>query len=165
SLKQAYRQVFLSEDGAVYSLLMHTQNEMPFPEYEEFPSANEPDKIRENLLLCELYGMIAEREHDGNNEVILFTNNTEVVLGQSFPSIVENISSLNAYLLTHALNNTEIIRVTDEETITTVFNTRLEKIKNQCLNGKKDLKEASWQEAGSFMPWARKVDALLKKLK
>lgn len=165
ALKQAYRQVFLSENGAVYSLLMHTQNEMPFPEYEEFQSTSEPDKIRENLLLCELYGMIAERECNGNNEVILFTNNTEVVLGQSFPSIVENISSLNAYLLTHALNNTEIIRVTDEETITTVFNTRLEKIKNQCLNGKKDLKEASWQEAGSFMPWARKVDALLKKLK
>ena len=165
SLRQAYHQAVLSENGAVLSLLMHTQNETPFPEYEVFQKSSEPDKVRENLLLCELYGMITERDNSGKNEIVLSANNTEVVLGDSFPSIVENITLLKSYLLTHALSSAEIQRVMDEDTIAATFSTRLEKIKNQCLNGKKDLKEASWQEAGSFMPWARKVDSLLRKLK
>lgn len=165
ALQQAYHQAILSEYGAIFSLLMHTQNEAPFPEYEAFPGSSEPDKVRESLLLCELYGMLSERDNNGDKEIVLSTNNTEVVLGESFPSIVENITSLKSYLLTQALDNTENQRAMDKDAVSAIFNTRLEIIKNQCLNGKKDLKEASWKEAGSFMPWARKVEALLKKLK
>ena len=75
-----------------------------------------------------------------------------------------NIGSFKFKLLSSAIENAKQTVKIDNTVALELLNQRLEKIKLHCLNGKTDLRKASWTEAGNYMPWARQADKLMRTL-
>lgn len=89
---------------------------------------------------------------------------TNIPLGTGFCEIPNNIGSFKLKLLSSAIEKAQQTVQIDNAVALELLNQRLEKIKLCCLNGKTDLRKASWTEAGNYMPWARQADLIMRKL-
>ncbi len=168
-LKQAYNDAIFSESGAYLSLLYHTYGNQPFFDYEGGSSDKpieiaEPDIVRRKLLLGELHGIISEERIDNQNSIFLSAYGSKIPLGKSFTDVLNNLSELKHRLLNLAVDNIPAGNGIDPNS-NEILNKRLAKIKISCLNGKTDLRKASWEEAGNFMPWARQVEKISREFK
>ena len=88
----------------------------------------------------------------------------EPLKATEFCEIPNNIGSFKFKLLSSAIENAKQSTQIDQNVALELLNQRLEKIKLYCLNGKTDLRKASWTEAGNYMPWARQADLVMRKL-
>ena len=160
-LASNYEKVLLSVDGAELSFLMHTQTQTLYPEFIQGKAIGlKPDDIRQKLLYGELLGVVQESE----NGVVMQVSETNIPLGTEFCEIPNNIGSFKFKLLSSAIENAKQSTQIDQNVALELLNQRLEKIKLYCLNGKTDLRKASWTEAGNYMPWGRQADKLMRTL-
>lgn len=157
-----YKRLLLGTNGAAHSLLLHTQNKTPYPEYETglLPEPA-PDTVRCALLTGELRGVVHEQQYNnGTQMVTLHVGGIHVPLGKNFPDAQTRMTPVRFELLRHAVSSTAPSTPLSEENRHTL-NHRLDNIKMICLNGKTDIRRADWKEAGNYMPWARAVESLL----
>ena len=170
ALKQAYDDAIFSENGAHLSLLYHTYGNQPFFDYEGGGNSDkpieiaEPDVVRRKLLLGEIHGIISEEKVNNQNSIFLSAYGSKIPLGKSFTDVLSNLSELKHRLLNLAVDNIPANNGIDPNS-NEILNKRLAKIKISCLNGKTDLRKASWEEAGNFMPWARQVEKISREFK
>ena len=156
-----YENTLLTEDGAALSYLVHTNTQSLYPEFIQGKATGiKPDSIRQNLLYGELLGVVQEAE----NGIYLQMSGTNIPLGTGFCEIPNNIGSFKLKLLSSAIEKAQQAVQIDNAVALELLNQRLEKIKLCCLNGKTDLRKASWTEAGNYMPWARQADLIMRKL-
>lgn len=160
-LTQHYEQTLLTADGAALSFLLHTETQNLYPEFETCKDAHiQPDDIRQKLLFGEVLGVLEEYE----NGIFMQTSGTYIPLGTVYCEIPNDMGSFKFKLLSSAIENAKQTVQIDNTVALELLNQRLEKIKLHCLNGKTDLRKASWTEAGNYMPWARQADKLMRTL-
>ena len=156
-----YENTLLTADGAALSFLLHTNTETLYPEFIQCKATGlKPDSIRQNLLFAEVFGVLQENE----NGIFMQVSGTNIPLGTEFCEIHNNMGSFKFKLLSSAIENAKQTTQIDPNVALELLNQRLEKIKLYCLNGKTDLRKASWTEAGNYMPWARQADLVMRKL-
>lgn len=156
-----YENTLLTADGAALSFLVHTNTETLYPEFIQGKATGlKPDDIRQNLMYGELLGVVQEYE----NGIYMQISGTNIPLDTEFCEIPNNIGSFKFKLLSSAIENAKQTVQIDNTVALELLNQRLEKIKLHCLNGKTDLRKASWTEAGNYMPWARQADKLMRTL-
>ena len=156
-----YENTLLTADGAALSFLVHTNTETLYPEFIQGQGSGlKPDTIRQNLMYGELLGVVEEDE----NGVFMKISGTNIPLGTAYCEIPNNIGSFKFKLLSSAIENAKQSTQIDQNVALELLNQRLEKIKLHCLNGKTDLRKASWTEAGNYMPWGRQADKLIRTL-
>lgn len=157
-MRAAYDRLIFSEYGAVWSLLLHTQTQLPYPDYESkiFSMDEDMHEVRQKLLLGDIHGVIKET---ANLEVYLILGDIPIRLGKHFPDAQESINAWKLKLLNTAITMSPS-QMTEQQT-QRHLQKRLNQIQEVCLNGKTDLGEADWQEAGRYVSWARAGEALL----
>lgn len=156
-----YEETLLTENGAALSYLLHSQAPMLYPEFSSNNAIKiKPDDIRQQLIQGEIFGVLQEDE----NGVYMQISGTNIPLGTEYCDIPNNIGSFKYRMLSTAIENAKQNVQVDNEATVALLNERLEKIKLYCLNGKTDLRKATWTEAGNYMPWGRQVDKALRKL-
>lgn len=160
-MRMAYDQLIFAPNGAVWSLLLHTQTNLPYPDYESkiFPNQADAHDLRQQLLWGEICGVVKEAE---NSDIYLILGNIPIRLGKHFPDAQESINSWRAKLLKAALHNAK--NSMTQEQIQQYLQKRLAQVQTICLNGKTDLSHADWQEAGRYVAWARASEVVLKQL-
>lgn len=165
--KEAYTQLVTQHaSGAIHSMLLFTQNQLPFPEdpFGEEIELPKPDKMRDYLLRGELLGVLLEMTVPNRGEaVVLRIGEKGIVIAENFQVALTSIQTRHFNLLRHEVDKQTISKPLAE--IRQILDLRLENIKAICLNGKTDLKKATWEEAGRYMPWARVADKIVSKIK
>lgn len=162
-ISNGYEKTLGGTNGAVNALLLHPENNEPFPSrLNQLLHLSPADDIRRVLLLGEVYGLIKERQNaEGKTEIYSDIGN-EMVLGESFLDALKKIDAARFKYLNWAVDKAATQTVTVEHHH--ILQNRLEKIKLFCLNGKTDIRKADWKEAGLYMPWSRAAEKLLPSL-
>ena len=153
--------------GAVHSMLLHAHSKMPFPDspFHHNVAPPAPDKIREYLLRGELLGLVGMAQNKNHDCMLALRmpGNDALVIAPDFQAALAQISVGRFELLRRGVDAQKLDKPFKE--VRNILDARLENIKEICLNGKTDLKKASWEEAGKYMPWARVADKIITKVK
>lgn len=163
-MREAYVKQVLSDRAFANLLAMHPDSRDLFPPYEgAYVEKGKPDAIRKDLMLGELIGVVFSNSegvylgYDIGEEGVMF------LMGKSFPDVLANASPValrQLHYLVEAKGAPKYFPAMID-----ALSARLAEIRGECLHGKTDVRKATWQEAGAFMPWTRMYDKLVALIK